>query len=123
MKIAKITHYVSDQAAAKEFWIDKMGFVVKFEQQMGPNMTWLEVGEEDSFVSMVLYNKAMMEQQNPEVSTDTPSLMFSTNDIQTKYADMQAKGVKVDELQIMPYGSMFSFYDNDNNRFMMREDK
>ena len=41
-KISKITIYVNDQEKAKEFWINKMNFVIKLEQPMGPNMKWLE---------------------------------------------------------------------------------
>ncbi|MED4354301.1 hypothetical protein P9265_18575 [Schinkia azotoformans] len=31
-KIGKITIYVQDQEQVKDFWINKMGFVLKFEQ-------------------------------------------------------------------------------------------
>ena len=31
--------------------------------------------------------------------------------------------LKVDDLKIMPYGKMFTFYDQDENRYMIREDK
>lgn len=36
--ISKITIYVQDQEQAKNFWVNKLKFIVKFEQQMGPNM-------------------------------------------------------------------------------------
>ncbi len=36
-KIGKITIYVNNQEEGKEFWVNKMKFVVKLEQQMGPN--------------------------------------------------------------------------------------
>ena len=32
-KIGKITLYVNDQEQAKDFWLNKIGFVLKFEQQ------------------------------------------------------------------------------------------
>lgn len=34
IKIGKITIYVEDQEQAKDFWINKVGFVLKFEQPM-----------------------------------------------------------------------------------------
>lgn len=43
-KIGKITIYVNNQEEAKAFWTEKLNFVIKLEQPMGPNMTWLEVG-------------------------------------------------------------------------------
>lgn len=41
-----------------------MNFVVKFEQPMGPNMTWLEVGpSENEFTTFVLYFE-MLQRKN-----------------------------------------------------------
>ncbi|WP_077212893.1 VOC family protein [Bacillus dakarensis] len=122
-KIGKITVYVEDQEAAKDFWIKKIGFVLKFEQQMGPNMAWIEVGpNEDEFTTLVLYSKAAMEKQNPSAVAH-PSILFSTTDIDSAYEKMKQNGVTVDELQKMPFGSMFTFKDQDGNDYILREDK
>ena len=67
-KIGKITIYVNNQEEARKFWTEKLNFVVKFERQMGPNMTWLEVGpSENEFTTFVLYDKKMMQAQNPSI--------------------------------------------------------
>ncbi|MGJ7923053.1 VOC family protein [Neobacillus sp. LXY-4] len=122
-KVGKITLYVQDQAQAKDFWLNKMGFVLKFEQQMGPNMSWIEVGpSEDEFTTLVLYSKAAMEQHKPE-KVAHPSVLFSTTDIESAYEKMKQNGVKVDELLKMPFGTMFTFYDQDGNDYILREDK
>ncbi|MBD3107710.1 VOC family protein [Bacillus sp. AGMB 02131] len=123
-KIGKITLYVDDQKAAKAFWTEKMNFVVKFEQPMGPNMTWLEVGpSEDEFTTFVLYDKKMMQQQNPSANVGHPNILLSTTDIESAHAQMQANGVNVEPIMKMPYGSMFKFKDQDGNDFILREDK
>ncbi len=120
-KIGKITVYVEEQA--KAFWLNKLGFVVKLEQPMGPNMTWLEVGpSDDEFTTLVLYSKSAMEQQKPS-KVAHPSILFSTTDIDSAYEKMKQNEVKVDELLKMPYGSMFTFYDQEGNEYMLREDK
>jgi lactoylglutathione lyase len=122
-KIGKVTVYVKDQEEAKDFWLNKVGFVLKFEQAMGPNMSWIEVGpSEDEFTTLVLYSKSAMEQQNPSAVAH-PSILFSTSDIDSAYAKMKENGVVVDELQKMPYGSMFTFKDQDGNNYLLREDK
>lgn len=54
-QIGKITLYVNDQEEAKKFWTEKMEFVVKFEAQMGPNMTWLEVGPVKKLLLLLCY--------------------------------------------------------------------
>lgn len=123
MFLSKVTLYVNNQEEAKAFWLEKMGFKVVLENEMGPGFTWLEVGNEEANTSLVLYNKEMMKQQNPSVSVECPSLLFSTTDIDSEYDRMKEAGVKVDELMKMPYGSMFTFYDQDGNNFILREDK
>ncbi|MBB6444313.1 VOC family protein [Bacillus benzoevorans] len=122
-KIGKITVYVQDQEQAKDFWVNKVGFVVKFEQQMGPNMTWLEVGpSEAEFTTLVLYSKAAMEKHKPSAVAH-PSILFSTTDIEAAYAKMKQNGVEVEDMMKMPYGSMFTFKDQDGNEYILREDK
>ena len=44
--IGKITLYVNNQNEARNFWTEKMGFIVRLEQQMGADQKWLEVGPE-----------------------------------------------------------------------------
>ena len=122
-KIGKITLYVNDQEKAKEFWTEKLNFVVKFEQAMGPNMKWIEVGpSENEFTTFVLYNKELMKVQNPKANVEHPSVILSTNNIEETYNEVKNNGVKVGEIMKMPYGSMFSFFDEDGNQYLVRED-
>lgn len=123
-KIGKITIYVENQEEAKEFWTKKMNFVVKFEQPMGPNMKWLEVGpSEEEFTTFVLYEKKVMLAQNPNANVLHPNIILSTNDIESTYKEVKLNGVEVGELMKMPYGSMFKFKDQDNNEYLVREDR
>lgn len=122
-KIGKITLYVSDQESAKKFWTEKLNFVVKFEQEMGPNMKWIEVGpSEDEFTTFVLYNKEVMKKQNPNTNVEHPSIILSTDNIDETYEEIKNNGVKVGEIMKMPYGSMFNFFDEDGNQYLVRED-
>ena len=123
-KIGKITIYVNNQDEAKKFWIEKMGFVVKFEQEMGPGIKWIEVGPSESeFTTFVLYNKSMMESQHPAANVGHPSILLSTTDIDKTYSELKDNGVELGKLMEMPYGRMFSFNDNEGNAYLIREDK
>lgn len=123
-KIGKITIYVNSQEEAKKFWVEKVNFVVKFEQAMGPSMTWLEVApNNDEFTTFVLYDKNLMIKQNPMTNVSHPSIILSTKDIDNAYKKMKDNLVEVGELKVMPYGKMFSFKDQDGNEYMLREDK
>jgi len=122
-KIGKITLYVNDQEEAKKFWTEKLNFVVKFEQPMGPNMKWVEVGPSESeFTTFVLYNKNLMMTQNPAANVSHPNIILSTTDIENAYNKMKANNVEVGEMMKMPYGSMFSFKDQDGNQYLLRQD-
>ncbi|USK44845.1 VOC family protein [Cytobacillus oceanisediminis] len=122
-KIGKITVYVEDQEQAKDFWLSKMGFVLKLEQPMGPNAAWIEVGtSNDEFTTLVLYSKEAMEQQNPSAVAH-PSILFSTSDIEAAYEQMKQNGVEVEDMLKMPFGTMFTFKDQDGNNYLLREDK
>lgn len=123
-KIGKITIYVNNQEEAKKFWTEKMGFVVKFEQEMGPGMKWIEVGPSESeFTTFVLYSKEAMRGQNPNTNVEHPSVLLSTTDIDTTYGELRDNGVELGKLMVMPYGKMFSFKDQDGNSYIIREDK
>lgn len=63
--IRKITLYVQDPEAALRFWTEQCHFVKRADHRMGP-VRWLEVAPSDaSLASFVLYDKALMQQQNP----------------------------------------------------------
>lgn len=91
---------------------------------MGPNMKWLEVGPSESeFTTFVLYDKNLMKAQNPLTNVAHPTILLSTTDIDNAYSKMKENGVEVADLMKMPYGSMFTFKDQDGNDYMLREDK
>lgn len=122
-KIGKITIYANNQEEAKDFWINKMNFIVKLEKQMGPSMKWLEVGpSEEEFTTFVIYDKNLMLSQNPKANVNHPSIILSTSNIENTYNKMKSNEVEVGELMIMPYGKMFSFKDQDGNDYLVRED-
>lgn len=123
-KIGKITLYVNNQEEAKKFWTEKLNFVVKFEQPMGPNMKWLEVApSEGEFTTFILYDKNLMRKQNPSTNVEHPSIILSTSDLEEAHKKMKENGVEVEDIMKMPYGSMFSFKDQDGNGYLLREDK
>lgn len=121
-RIGKVTVYVNNQEKAKKFWTEKINFKVKFEQPMGPNMKWLEVGPKENDTTLILYDKSLMQHQNPSANTSHPSVILSTPHIDSTYNEIKSKGVEVGELKNMPYGKMFSFKDQDENEYLVRED-
>ena len=83
--IRKITLYVHDPEAALRFWTEQCHFVKRADHRMGP-VRWLEVAPSDaSPTSFVLYDKALMQQQNATVCVGHPSVILSTDNADRTY--------------------------------------
>ena len=123
-KIFKITIYVNNQEEAKKFWVDKMGFEVKREENMIGEHKWLEVSpKDDDSTTFVLYDKNLMKSQNSSINVGHPSVMLYTKDIEKSYSDMKSIGIVVGEIMNYPYGKMYNFFDNDGNTYLLYSDK
>ena len=123
-KIFKITIYVDNQEEAKKFWVDKMGFEVRCEENMMGQHKWLEVSpKDDDSTTFVLYDKNLMKSQNSSINVGHPSVMLYTKDIEKSYSDMKSIGIVVGEIMNYPYGKMYDFFDNDGNAYLLYSDK
>lgn len=122
-KIAKVTIYVNNQDEAKKFWTEKLNFVTKIDETEGP-LRWIEVAPKESeWVTIVLYDKNLMKTKYPNSNTDYKTVILSTEDLDNAYKEMKAKGVEVTQIVTMPYAKLFTFKDQDNNEYLLREDK
>ena len=120
--IRKITLYVHDPEAALRFWTEQCHFVKRADHRMGP-VRWLEVAPSDaSPTSFVLYDTALMQQQNATVCVGHPSVILSTDNAERTYEQMKADDVAVGSLQQMPYGTMFTFQDPEGNSYLVRQE-
>lgn len=123
-KIFKITIYVNNQEEAKKFWVDKMGFEVRREENMMGQHKWLEVSpKDDDSTTFVLYDKNLMKSQNSSINVGHPSVMLYTKDIEKSYSDMKSIGIVVGEVMNYPYGRICNFFDNDGNTYLLYSDK
>lgn len=91
---------------------------------MEPHMEWVEVAPtHNAQMTFVLYEKSRMLAQNKDANVSHPNVILSTKDIESAHANMKDRGVQVEAIMRMPYGSMFKFQDSDNNEYLLREDK
>lgn len=122
-KVAKVTIYVNNQDEAKKFWTEKLNFVTKIDETEGP-LRWIEVAPKESeWVTIVLYDKNLMKDQNPSANVDYKTVILSTEDLENAHTQMKANGVEVTDIVTMPYAKLFTFKDQDNNEYLLREDK
>ena len=133
-KLSHVTLYVSDQDAAKDFYVNKLGFEVNTDATMDNGFRWLTVspkGQKD--IEIVLMKLA----PNPYCDEESVQLLqklqkkgvlgagvFNTADCQKTYEELKAKGV---EFKFPPtdrfYGIETVFKDDSGNWFSLTQPK
>lgn len=121
-KLKNVMLYVEDTNSALEFWTQKMDFTVKEELSLMENFKGYEVApDENSETSLVIFPIAFIEKYSPEVSLETPSLMFEVENIEAVYEDLKERDVYVGELVEIPAMKTFNFFDGQDNYFAVSE--
>ena len=116
---------VSNQAAALDFYVNKLGLQKKVDMTFG-EMRWIEVApiNSSSTISLMEPSPKIMSPQVAEAakrSIGTPTgLWFYTNDIQGTYAELKAKGVNISQPEKQDWGgTMSTIKDLDGNEFQL----
>lgn len=113
-KIGQVMLYVENQAAVRDFWVEKLDFVVVSEEVVNGEIQWIEIaptkGVETTFV---LQNKKKVAEMNPEMNLGTPSILLFGNNVAELYEEYKDKGITVGDLVDLPMGRVFNFSDNE----------
>ncbi|EAD2556490.1 VOC family protein [Listeria monocytogenes] len=121
-KIGQVMLYVENQAAVRDFWVEKLDFVVVSEEVVNGEIQWIEIaptkGVETTFV---LQNKKKVAEMNPEMNLGTPSILLFGNNVAKLYEEYKDKGITVGVLVDLPMGRVFNFSDNEGNYFAICE--
>ncbi|HAA4449475.1 TPA_asm: VOC family protein [Listeria monocytogenes] len=121
-KIGQVMLYVENQAAVRDFWVEKLDFVVVSEEVVNGEIQWIEIaptkGVETTFV---LQNKKKVEEMNPEMNLGTPSILLFGSNVAELYEEYKNKGITVGDLVDLPMGRVFNFSDNEGNYFAICE--
>lgn len=121
-KIGQVMLYVENQAAVRDFWVEKLDFVVVSEEVVNGEIQWIEIaptkGVETTFV---LQNKKKVAEMNPEMNLGTPSILLFGKNIAELYEEYKNKGITVGYLVDLPMGRVFNFSDNEGNYFAICE--
>jgi 3,4-dihydroxy-2-butanone 4-phosphate synthase len=119
--IAAVTVRVSDQQRALDFYVGKLGFVKRRDNQYGPGGRWIEVGLPGSEVTLALIGRG----SEPAGSGGArfTDVILGTADIWTAYVVLRDKGV---EFRTPPtrqaWGSLYAeLQDPDGNVLILVE--
>ncbi|TYV59889.1 VOC family protein [Listeria monocytogenes] len=121
-KIGQVMLYVENQAAVRDFWVEKLDFVVVSEEVVNGEIQWIEIaptkGVETTFV---LQNKKKVAEMNPEMNLGIPSILLFGNNVAELYEEYKNRGITVGDLVDLPMGRVFNFSDNEGNYFAICE--
>jgi predicted enzyme related to lactoylglutathione lyase len=128
--ISLFTLYVSDQDAAKRFYIDVLDFVERSDVQMGDGFRWVTVGHPDQpdlEVTLMLPGPPLDEGMAEAVSRALASgtmggFGLRTTDCKKTFEELSAKGVDfVQPPSERPYGVEAVMRDNSGNWLVLVE--
>lgn len=135
--ITKLNHvsiFVLDQNSAFDFYVNKLGFKVHTDAEMGPGMRWLTVcppeqpGLEISLMAIaegMMFTAETATQMRALVSHGTFGFgVFECTDLLATYEELKAKGVEFTKEPTKEfYGFEALFKDDSGNWFSLGEAK
>jgi catechol 2,3-dioxygenase-like lactoylglutathione lyase family enzyme len=110
MSIAVVSVPVTDQAAAKAFYTDKLLFDVLHDEAMGPEMRWVQLQPRTGGCSIALVT--WLEELRPG---GQQGLLVHVPDIDAERARLVAAGIEASPVEEQPWGRFTMFKDPDGN--------
>lgn len=91
--VSKVVLAVDDQDKAKEFWTDKVGFDLAYDENYGDER-WVEVRPPSGSPVLVLSLRSA-DERRPDVRDELPhsNVFFTCDDINQTYQELIARGV------------------------------
>ena len=135
--ITKMNHvsiFVLDQTSAHDFYVNKLGFKVNTDAEMGPGKRWLTVNppdQPDLEITLMLVDDGMMFNKDSAakmrdlVKSGTFGFgVFQCDDLRATYEEMKAKGVEFTKPPTEEfYGYEALFKDDSGNWFSLGQKK
>jgi len=135
--ITKMNHvsiFVLDQTSAHDFYVNKLGFKVNTDAEMGPGKRWLTVNppdQPDLEITLMLIDDGMMfdkesaQKMRDLVKSGTFGFgVFQCDDLRATYEEMKAKGVEFTKPPTEEfYGYEALFKDDSGNWFSLGQKK
>ncbi|HAG99369.1 MAG TPA: hypothetical protein DDW33_02165 [Ktedonobacter sp.] len=119
--IATVCVFVNDQAKAKAFYTEKLGFEVRQDSPMGASR-WIAVAPKGARTEVILYKLDENWQHYRQVMGKSQALTFNVTDMTALHADLKSKGVRItQEPDPQPWGTYMMILDEDDNALLLVE--
>jgi catechol 2,3-dioxygenase-like lactoylglutathione lyase family enzyme len=130
--VSLVTLYVTDQDAAKAFYLDNLGFEERTDVTMGDGFRWCTIGHPDQpelEITLMVPGPPLDEHMTDAVRRSLAAgtmggIGLSTNDCHKTFAELSAKGVEfVQAPADRPYGVEAIIRDNSGNWLVLVENR
>src|SRR5436309_8405766 len=115
MRLELIQVPVSDIDRAKEFYVEKVGFIADHDHQVSDELRFVQLTPPGSACSIALTSGA--HQMTPG-SLD--GLQMVVDDAEASRQELAARGVEASDVQVFPWGSFVFFNDPDGNGWALQ---
>lgn len=106
---------VSDQQAAYEFYVGRLGLEVVADMEAGPHGRWLQVAPTGASTTLAITRA------EDEAAGTIDGLVFETADIDTAVATLEARGIAFGTgIEDQPWGRVARFQDLDGNQLALQ---
>lgn len=114
--IAIVSVPVSDQAKAKAFYTETLGFSVVRDEPMGPEQRWVQLTPSGggTSITLVTWFDALQ-------SGGQQGLVLTTTGIEARRAELAERGLEITEVKEQPWGRFATFRDPDGNGWVLQE--
>lgn len=109
--IRNVALYVGNQEAAREFWVDRVGFEVRRDDDMGEMGRWLEVAPPGAVTSFVIADAAAFGKQDKAGAS--ADITLSAPDVRELHVRLSAAGVAVTDPETESWGTFVKITDPD----------
>ncbi len=122
-KFSAVAIYITDQRKAIDFYVNKLGMELLFDEPggygEGENSNWVEVAPTGSVTHISLTPAALVGKQ---AGGNAPLLMHCDN-AATTAAEFKARGIEIShEVESQPWGTFFQFKDPDGNEYLVSQE-
>jgi catechol 2,3-dioxygenase-like lactoylglutathione lyase family enzyme len=115
-KLELVAIPVSDVDRAKEFYVEKVGFVADHDHQVGDEIRFVQLTPPGSACS-IAFGLGISEAEPGSVG----GLQLVVDDIAAARAHLVERGVEASEVQVFPWGSFVFFSDPDGNGWAVQQ--
>ena len=116
LKLELVAIPVSDVDRAKEFYVEKAGFVLDHDHEVSDEIRFIQLTPPGSACSITI-GKGVTDAEPGSVQ----GMQLVVEDIEAAHKELTGRGVAAGEIQDFPWGRFVFFTDPDGNRWAVQQ--